>query len=135
MLTRTEERKNHNAETNHLCATWSKWDKDKKGARSTHERPSRLHPNSVCTSVDHLLTRQERRSPNVRNILRAVNGFYGRGGRVLNVVTKDAATERVGTTTGGAGQHGELNSPLQRTTIKKWAGQAQPLQKREMVTR
>jgi hypothetical protein len=53
--------------------------KDKRGARQTHERPSCLLPKSSCTSVDHLLTRQERRSPNVRNISRGVNAFCGRG--------------------------------------------------------
>ena len=62
---------------------WGKgaWDKDEKGARSTHERPSRLRLNSACTSVDHLLTRQERRSPNVRKILRGVNGYCASGGK------------------------------------------------------
>jgi hypothetical protein len=49
------------------------WPRNKKGARQTHKRPSRLHLNSACTSVDHLLTRQERRSPNLGDISHAVN--------------------------------------------------------------
>ena len=60
--------------------------KDKRGARQTHERPTRLLPNSSCTSVDHLLTRQERRSPNVRNISRGVNAFCGRGTKLCTSV-------------------------------------------------
>ena len=40
---------------------------------ATHKRPSSLHLNSSCTSVDHLLARQERRNPNVGNISHRVN--------------------------------------------------------------
>jgi hypothetical protein len=46
---------------------------EKRSDWSAHKRPSFLHLNSAYTSVDHLLSRQERRSSNLRNISQIVN--------------------------------------------------------------
>jgi hypothetical protein len=102
--------------------------KDKRGARQTHECPSRLLPNSSCTSVDHLLTRQERRSPNVRNISPGVNGYCGRRGKLCTESRRCSSCLRVNGRDYEQGkrgeQDGELNSPLHEPRSR--SGRASP---------
>jgi hypothetical protein len=50
------------------------WGRDeKRGAWQNHRRLAWLRINSSCTSVDHLLTRQERRDFNYKKISTLVN--------------------------------------------------------------